>query len=43
VKQAMAALGKMTAEMRLPLLAIGEDRPEYANLIRELRNLELMP
>ncbi len=42
VKQAMAALGKMTAEMRLPLVAIAEDRPEYQNILRELRNLELL-
>jgi 4-hydroxy-tetrahydrodipicolinate synthase len=43
VKQAMAALGRIGPEMRLPLLAMSEDRPEYANLIRELRNLELLP
>jgi len=42
VKQAMAILGRIGPEMRLPLLPIPEDRPEYASLVRELRNLELM-
>lgn len=42
IKQAMALAGKMSAEMRLPLVPMAEDRPEYQQLVRELGNLGLL-
>ncbi len=42
IKHAMALAGKMPAEMRLPLVPLAEDRPEYLQLVRELRNLGLI-
>ena len=42
IKTAMVILGKLAPEMRLPLQLLGEDTPEHAELVQQLRNLELL-
>lgn len=42
IKTAMVVLGKVAPEMRLPLQLLSEDTPEHAELVRQLRNLELL-
>jgi 4-hydroxy-tetrahydrodipicolinate synthase len=42
VKAAMAMLGKIRPEIRLPLVPLTEDSPVHAGIQKELRNLELM-
>ena len=42
VKAAMAMLGKIRPEIRLPLLPLSAESPHHAAIERELRNLELL-
>jgi 4-hydroxy-tetrahydrodipicolinate synthase len=42
IKAAMAMMGKMAPEIRLPLEPLPEDSPEHRELAQQLRNLELL-